>query len=73
MLENFNGFIDAAMKLSWKKVNQHWWQIFGLIILIGLLNVAGLLACCVGVLFTLPVGFAALMIAYETIFGETKN
>ena len=63
----------AAMKLSWKKVNQHWWQIFGLIILIGLLNVAGLLACCVGVLFTLPVGFAALMIAYETIFGETKN
>jgi Membrane domain of glycerophosphoryl diester phosphodiesterase/GYF domain 2 len=63
----------AAMKLSWKKVNQHWWQVFGLIILIGLLNVAGLLACCVGILFTLPVGFAALMIAYETIFGETKN
>ena len=60
----------AAMKLSWKKVNQHWWQVFGLIILIGLINIAGVLACCVGVLFTLPVGFAALMIAYETIFGE---
>ena len=63
----------AAMKLSWKKVNRHWWQVFGLVILIGLINIAGVLACCVGVLFTLPVGFAALMIAYETIFGEAQN
>jgi hypothetical protein len=63
----------AAMKLSWKKVNQHWWQVFGLVILISLVNVAGLCACCVGVLFTIPVGFAALMIAYETIFGDAKN
>lgn len=62
----------AAMKLSWKKVNQHWWQVFGLIVLIGLLNLAGICACCVGLLFTIPVGFAALMSAYETIFGE-KN
>ena len=63
----------AAMKLSWEKVNQHWWQVFGLVILISLVNVAGFCACCVGVLFTIPVGFAALMIAYETIFGDAKN
>jgi uncharacterized membrane protein len=51
-------------------VGKHWWQVFGLIILVGLLNILGVLACCVGVLFTIPIGFAALMYAYETIFSE---
>jgi uncharacterized membrane protein len=63
----------AAMKASWKMVNKHWWQIFGLTILIGLLNVAGALMCLVGLLFTAPIGIAALMSAYETIFGDEKN
>ena len=63
----------TAMKTSFKMVNKHWWQVFGLIILIGLLNLAGFCVCCVGVLFTLPVGYAALMFAYETIFGERQN
>jgi uncharacterized membrane protein len=63
----------AAMKASWKMVNKHWWQVFGLVILISLLNIAGLCACCVGVLFSIPVGFAALMIAYETIFNADKS
>lgn len=63
----------TAMKLSWKMVNKHWWQVFGVIMLIALLNVAGALVCCVGLLFTVPVGFAALMYAYETIFGDQKN
>ncbi len=63
----------AAMKLSWRRVNQHWWQVFGLMLLIGLINVAGALACLVGLLFTVPIGFAALMHAYEKIFGAEKN
>jgi len=29
--------------------------------------------CLIGLLFTIPIGFAALMIAYETIFGAEKN
>lgn len=60
----------TAMGASRKMVNKHWWQIFGLVILISLLNLAGLCVCCVGVLFTFPVGLAALMFAYETIFSE---
>ena len=63
----------AAMKLSWKMVRKHWWQVFGLMLLIGLVNLAGALACLVGLLFTMPIGFAAMMIAYETIFGGKKN
>jgi uncharacterized membrane protein len=59
-----------AMKTSRKQVGKHWWHIFGLTILISLLNAAGMLLCCVGALFTMPIGFAALMFAYETIFSE---
>ena len=59
-----------AMKASWKMVHKHWWPVFGLVVITGLLNIAGLCACCVGLLFTVPIGIAALMFAYETIFPE---
>lgn len=62
----------TAMGTSRKMVNKHWWHVFGLMILIGLLNLVGLCACCVGVLFTMPIGVAALMYAYETIFSEER-
>ena len=61
----------TAMKTSWKMVGKHWWQVFGLVVVIGLLNVVGICACCVGLLFTAPVGYGALMYAYETIFSST--
>lgn len=62
----------TAMKASWKMVHKHWWHVFGLVVVTGLLNVAGFFACCVGLLFTAPVGIAALMFAYETIFSEEQ-
>jgi uncharacterized membrane protein len=63
----------TAMKTSRKMVAKHWWLIFGLIILISLVNLAGFCACCVGMLFTIPIGIAALMFAYETIFGKSQT
>lgn len=63
----------TAMKTSWRMVNKHWFVIFGLIVLIAILNVVGVLMCCVGLLFTFPIGIAALMIAYETIFCAAKK
>ena len=63
----------TAMKTSWKMVRKHWWQVFGLMVLVGLLNVAGMLACCVGLLFTMPIGLGAWMYAYETIFSPPKS
>ncbi len=62
-----------AMQTSFKMVNRHWWQVFGLLILIDLVSLAGVLACCVGVVFTIPVGIAALMYAYETLFNAEKS
>jgi uncharacterized membrane protein len=62
----------VAMKTSWKMVNKHWWHVFGLIVLLGLINLAGAIACCVGLLFTMPLSYGALRSAYETFFGDEK-
>ena len=59
----------TAMKTSWRQVSRHWWTVFGLTILVGLLNFAGLCACGVGLLFTTPIGLGAMMQAYEIIFS----
>jgi len=63
----------SAMGTSWKMVNKHWWQVFGLLILIWLLSMAGILACCVGLLFTAPIAIGSVMFAYETIFSATPT
>jgi hypothetical protein len=63
----------SAMKASWKRVHKHWWHVFGLVVVTGLLNLAGFCLCCVGLLFTIPIGIAALMFAYEIIFSEGQT
>ena len=60
----------SALKVSWRMVHKHWFSIFGLLALIGLINIAGVCMCCIGVLATIPLGLAALMYAYEDIFGR---
>jgi hypothetical protein len=62
-----------AMKASWKMVHKHWFLVFGLTVVVGLINVAGVCACCIGVLFTMPMTTAAMMYAYETIFSRPQT
>jgi len=62
-----------AMKASWTMVHRHWWYVFGLTIVVGLVSAAGVLGCCIGVIVTIPIGMATVMIAYETIFGIRQN
>jgi uncharacterized membrane protein len=63
----------SAMTASRRRVNKHWWQVFGVAVLVGLINLGGLLLCCVGILFTLPIGLGALMYAYETVCSPTES
>jgi hypothetical protein len=58
----------TAMKTSWRQVSRHWWTVFGLSVVIGLINVAGMMLCCIGLLFSAPVGISAFMQAYDTLF-----
>ncbi len=62
----------SAMKVSWKRVNKHWWHAFGLLVLVSLINIGGLLLCCVGILFMVPIGLGALMYAYETVCSPAE-
>ena len=58
-----------AMELSRKVVGKHWWAMFGFLIVCCLVAIAGLLACCVGVFIASAVIQAAILYAYEDIFG----
>jgi len=58
-----------AMELSRKVVNRYWWSLFGLLLVSGLLNLAGILLCFVGTFVTAPITMLALMYAYEDIFS----
>lgn len=62
-----------AMGLSWRMVLKHWWVLFGLTVVAGLITALGFLGCCIGVLFTAPIGLTAVLLAYETIFGTPKS
>jgi uncharacterized membrane protein len=59
-----------AMELSRKVVTKHWFLVFALVLVVGLVAVAGIIACCIGLLVTIPIAWVALMYAYEDIFGR---
>lgn len=61
------GFWEA-MELGRKLVTKHWLTILCLVLVVGIVSMVGVVACCVGILVTIPIGFAAMMFAYEDIF-----
>lgn len=59
-----------ALELSRRMVMKHWWGTFALLIVVGLLFMAGAMACLVGLLLTGPLAFAALSAHYDKVFGD---
>lgn len=62
-----------AMELSRKKVSQHWFHCFWLVICVGLINLLGVLACCIGIFVSMPVGLAMYAYAYEDMFNAAPK
>jgi hypothetical protein len=58
-----------AIKLSFRAAFANFWGLLGMMFLNFLLNVAGLFMCIIGVYFILPIGYAAVAVAYEQVFG----
>lgn len=56
-------FIDAFKK-SWAMTSGNFWSLFGLGIMVILINLAGLLCCCIGIIFTAVMGIFMAVIAY---------
>ena len=63
------GFWEA-MEFSRKVVFKHWFLMFALQLVIGCIAGCGIIACCIGVFVTVPIGWVAMMYAYEDIFGR---
>jgi uncharacterized membrane protein len=59
-----------AMKLSWRVANRYFFPLLGLLLLCGLIYLAGILALCVGLFVALPICVAALAYTYEDLFAE---
>jgi hypothetical protein len=57
-----------ALTTSFKVVKVHWFSVFALVFVAGLLSALGLIACIIGVFVTLPIFYAAILYAYEDIF-----
>lgn len=57
-----------ALEVSRKVITRHWWKMFGFLIVLWFINLAGTLMCGIGLLVTRPVTTAALVYAYEDIF-----
>ena len=63
------GFWDA-MEFSRKVIAKHWFLMFAVQLVCGLIAACGIIACCIGILVTMPIGWVALMYAYEDICGR---
>jgi GYF domain 2 len=59
-----------AIVLSVKVTFKSFFSIFCLVIVTGCITALGVLGCCVGILFTMPISMGALAYAYEDIFGS---
>ncbi len=58
-----------AMELSRKLVGREWFSIFGLTLVLGIINFIGALAFGVGLLFSIPITYCALYAAFDDIIG----
>ncbi len=58
-----------GMEWSRKVISKEWFSFFGFIIVLGLINLAGILALGVGLLFTIPISICALYAAFDRITG----
>ncbi|MBI5822308.1 MAG: DUF4339 domain-containing protein [Verrucomicrobia bacterium] len=59
-----------ALETSRRVVARHWFAIFVYSLIVMLLNLLGLLACIVGIVFTLPLCACMFVVAYENIFNR---
>jgi uncharacterized membrane protein len=58
-----------AMEASRKVVMEHLFELILFAIILGAINFVGALACGIGVIFTVPLSFAAMAIAYDDLVG----
>ena len=59
-----------AFSATWRVTKNCWGKCLGLMLVLGLVGIAGFLALCFGMLVTVPLTFAMIAVAYEQLFGR---
>ena len=62
-----------ALEASRKAVTRHWFTVFGLLVVLGIVNFVGMMALGIGMLVSLPVSYCATAAAYRQIFGLRRQ
>lgn len=67
--------VDAieAMRRSYYATKENWWFVCGLVLLVGVLNLIGLISMVVGVLITAPLSILITIFAAEGLSGRTAE
>lgn len=60
----------TALELSRKIITKQWWLFFGFVIVLGMINLLGLLFCGIGVIVTAPLTLCMVYCAFEDIVGS---
>jgi len=64
---------QEAMRTAISTVHRQWFPVAGLVLIYTLLAISGVFACCVGILFTMPLGYAIWAEGYRRLFGDPKE
>ncbi len=59
----------TSMELSRKIITKNWWPFLGFLLVLGLINIVGILACGIGILVTIPATMCMIYCAFEDIVG----
>lgn len=59
-----------AMRTAISTVHRQWFAVAGLVLIYTLMALAGILACCMGILVTMPLGYAVWAEGYRCLFGD---
>lgn len=58
-----------ALEASRKAITQHWFKVFGLFLLLGLITLVSAIPLGIGLVWTIPLFVIAMGVLYRTIFG----
>lgn len=64
---------QEAMRTALSVVHRQWFRAAGLVLVYTLLALSGLLLCCVGIIFTMPLGYAIWAEGYRSLFGDPQK
>ena len=58
-----------ALETSRKAISQHWFKVFGLFLLLGIITMLSAIPLGIGLVWTIPLMVVAMGVLYRTIFG----